>query len=280
MESVVELQNIAFLKSNGRIYTGRTYSGFVVSYLKPSHDLKPLHKRKRPRNLKKTHNKKTYDPIIVIAKKFKHELEHLRNLQHDNIISFVGVYTRPIYYVPTLVTEEISSNLFKYLEDIDNLPETKKHQIVSDIYSALHYLHETKKVAHMNLTTKSIVMTPMSVVKISGFEYAKPFGELQSTDDRLFAEFRDEESAFDFLPQDYLDCTDGSADLFSFACVILNVYCLEWPTPDPAIQSTEISRREKYLLKIDSSADIYNVVQICLSDQRPSTKELSGKLQR
>ena len=168
----------------------------------------------------------------LVSKKIENEVKYLRNLQHSNILHFVEIQYGSI---PLLVTEEIRCSLFDYLETAIYLEEKEKIHIAYEVICGLSYLHENSRIAHLNLTTKSIVITAArKVVKISNFEYARSFDILEtvlSPENDLLRELRDEACVFDFLPKNYLHCCGGSADIFSFGCILLNLYSLQWPKP-------------------------------------------------
>ena len=243
---------------NDQRYSGKYYLSAVVSSNNFSHS-------------------KQGDSFIA-SKKIENEAKYLRNLQHDNILHFAEVHhSTP----PLLLTEEIRFSLFDYIETVTFLEEREKLHIANEVICGLVYLHENKSVAHLNLTTKSIVITAKSAIKISNFEYARSFDTLQNalfSENDVLRESRDEVSVFDFLPQDYLHCLGGSADIFSFGCVVLNVYSLQWPEPThgPIEDMTEIDRRIMYFSDIHEPS-VKDIIQICFSEH-PTSMEIHNRL--
>ena len=181
----------------------------------------------------------------------KREALFLSKLEHINIVKFVGIYFKPKNPQPILVTEEVTSNLLYHLDKVKTLENAKKCKFSCGVSDGLAYLH-SRRIAHLNLYTKSILLTDSLIVKIANFEYASYFlndsVEVSSSSsvpqpDESFNpwDFRDDPLVYSFLPEKYFKRTYDSLDIYSFGCVVFNIFTLRQPTVQIKSQVEEIS---------------------------------------
>ena len=182
----------------------------------------------------------------------KREAQFLSNLKHVNIVKFIGIYFKPKCPQPILVTEEVTSNLLYHLDKVKTLEVKEKCEFSCGVSDGLAYLH-SQRIAHLNLYTKSILLTDSLTVKIANFEYASYFPndtiEASSSSssvpprDKSFSPwyFRDDPLVFEFLPETYIKHTYDSLDIYSFGCVVFNIFTLRQPTHQITSQAKEIS---------------------------------------
>lgn len=240
----------------------------------------------------------------LIEKKCEREVTMLSGgLNGQNILKFIGIYFRPNSSLPILVTEKIEFSLLQYIETSHNqclqiISENCK--LLSNICSGLNYLLNAK-IVHLNLSTKSVLLTDRLIPKISNFEYAmhihppKDFATL-SEDDLLFIKSRDDRFVFQFLPTDYLDVLQKQnngkqrhvefIDVYSFGCVILNMFT-HWPSV-PCLSKEDTcnpNNCQNYWLSVIAKSDtgISNIVKTCLDrnqNHKIKTEVLLEKLKR
>ena len=181
------------------------------------------------------------------------ELSFLSKLSHTNIVKFKGIHYKPNNPHPILVMEEVTSNLMYHLDKVKTLKESEKFKFSCDISEGLAYLH-SQEIAHLNLSTKSIFLTDELVIKIANFEYAMYFTKSDDSTVKSLSsssaavksfnpwEFRNDQSVFNyFLPANYFKHTYDSLDIYSFGCVVFNIFTLKQPTQQITSQATEIS---------------------------------------
>jgi len=103
----------------------------------------------------------------------------------------------------------------------------------------------------------------------------------------------------DFLPSlaDPLKMTK-EVDVFSFGCIMIHTFSHQWPTPSPAVvssndtdeeqamadSSSELDRRSQYLDKVPKTVEevVIPLITSCLediSDDRPTTREVCDQLE-
>ena len=240
----------------------------------------------------------------LIEKKCEREVTILSGgINGQNILTFIGIYFRPNSSLPVLVTEKIEFSLLQHIETSHDqcLQITSENcKLLLEICSGLNYLHSAR-VVHLNLSTKSVLLTDKLIPKISNFEYAmhmhppKDFTTLLE-DDLLFIKSRDDHFMFQFLPSDYLDVLQEQnnckqrhiefIDVYSFGCVILNMFT-HWPSVPRSSKKDTCDPKEcqNFSLSVIAKSDteISGIVKICLDrnpDNKMKTEELLEKLKR
>ena len=154
----------------------------------------------------------------------KREIKVLSQLEHTNIIKFIGVYYKPNDPQPILVTEEVTLNLLYHLDKVETLEDSDKFKFSCGVSEGLAYLHG-QRLAHLNLCTKSILLTESLVIKIANFEYAHDFPDLKfetvtssSSSGPTGAKFnpwgyRHDDYVYRFLPAHYQEHSYDSVDI-------------------------------------------------------------------
>ena len=234
-------------------------------------------------------------------KKCEREVKILsEGLIGQNVIKFLGIHFIPNSSLPILVTEKIEFSLLQHIETSQDqcLQIAKSYGLLYDICKGLSYLHSAK-VVHLNLSTKSILLTDKLVPKISNFEYAtylcasKNSASL-SEDDLLLMRSRDDLFTFNFLPPRFFELLqeenhhkgaqiNESIDVYSFGCVMLNMFT-QWPSLPHANEpkvSSESSPEEcqNYSLSLIAKSDtvISDIAEFCL-DSNPAHQRKTNKL--
>ena len=205
----------------------------------------------------------------------KREARILSGLEHPNIIKFIGIYNKPKNPQPILVTEEITSNLLYHLDKVETLQDTEKFKFSCAVSDGLAYLH-SQRLAHLNLCTKSIFLTESLVVKITDFEYASYFSNQSTISSSSSGPtsakfdpwiFRHDNRMFGFLPAEYSRFTYDSLDIYSFGCVVFNIFTHKPPTAEIKSRIEEIS-----------VPGVGNLVSECLHGKKESMQVVSSAI--
>ena len=229
-------------------------------------------------NKENSHYGKNEDFKLMYCKR---EVSILLKLEHINVIEFVGIYQgqKDIQQFPVLVTEEVAKNLLYHLEDAETLQDSEKLRLSCGVSNGLSYLH-SQQLAHLNLFTKSIRLTEDHVIKISNFEYAcywdKPSASASSSSVTTKAnpgdpwKFRENDYVINFLPKDYQDdkiWSYDAVDIYSFGCVVINIFTLKQPTVEKESQVKEISIQS-----------VKSIVMDCINKKVESMQKVNGTL--
>ena len=95
---------------------------------------------------------------------FLEECKLMSELRHPRIAQFLGVCLLPSSTIPILVTELLSDCLQNVLETRTNLPLVLKRSILTDVASALVYLHSrTPPIIHRDLTAQNVLIDDTSM---------------------------------------------------------------------------------------------------------------------
>lgn len=174
----------------------------------------------------------------------------LLQLDHTNIVKFVGICYKPKNPQPILVTEEVTSTLLYHMDKVKTLQITEQYRFSCGVSEGLAHLHDLK-IAHLNLFTKSILLTDNLTVKIGNFEYACYFldDKVASSSSSVVPggtsfspwKFRDDPAIFDYLPALYYKRSYDSVDIYSFGCVVYNIFTYNQPEKGVAPEVTGTS---------------------------------------
>ena len=203
------------------------------------------------------------------------------NVQHPNIVQFVGVYYPPGQHdLPVMVMELMDTSLSKFVEKRKSqIAVETKISIIYDVSLGLTFLHTHKpKILHRDLSSNNVMLTGELVAKIGDLGVAKVVrADNKQTKSRLTAV----PGTQHFMPPEALDESNPvystPIDVFSYACIILHLFSEEWPAPsglkkrDPVTKKllalTEVERRQQYLNKITGkAAELRKMVEQCLDD--------------
>ena len=230
---------------------------------------------------------------------FTRECCQCSELNHPNIVKFIGVYFPNKQLLPVMLMELLDKSLMTYLE----VPETQvtlmvKSSILIDIAEGLSYLHKRyHPIIHRDLTPNNILLKlpcdeeGIPIAKISDLGLAKAI----ETNMKVNQKFTKAPGTLHFMPPETLTenpVYNTSLDIFSYGGVVLFVSIQMWPRPTVAmkpdrktnklIPCTEVERRQEYLDKMKNGAEIWkSTVEACLSNDpnaRPKITWLSERL--
>ena len=230
---------------------------------------------------------------------FTRECCQCSELNHPNIVKFIGVYFPNKQLLPVMLMELLDKSLRTYLEG----PETQvnlmvKSSILIDIAEGLGYLHKRDPaIIHRDLTPNNILLKfpcdegSIPIAKISDLGVSKAM----ETNKKIRQRLTKLPGSPGFMPPEAFDenpVYNTSLDIFSYGGVALFVAIQVWPDPtapnvldrkaNKLIACSEVQRRQQYLDKMKNGAEIWrSTVEACLNndpDKRPKVTWLSERL--
>ena len=225
---------------------------------------------------------------------FQRECDYCSNLNHPNIVKFIGICHPPEQLFPIMIMELMDESLTTYAKK-PNISFKRKISILYDVAEGLSYLHSRNPpVIHRDLSPNNILLRnlPFVIAKIADLGVAK----ILNFDGEISKSYQTEvpgtiaympPEAFARKPQYGI-----SLDVFSYGGIMLYTVNGEWPTPtpptavDPVTSQirgfSEVERRQEHLDKIRGEAEVLRpLVEACLDNdpvKRPSILELSEKI--
>ena len=214
-----------------------------------------------------------------IHQKFVQECVLLSQIQHPNIVKFIGVISGRDKYDLTLLMERLSTDLHVYLLNNANIPHSLKVSILHDVSCGLLYLHECS-IIHRDLSAGNILLTsdmPMQA-KVADLGMSRFVH-------RDILQLTNAPGAQAYMSPEALqnEKYNESLDLFSFGVISLFAAIQEFPkfsharVPE-AIHvkgEGEIYKRRSWIDKMNTKQpELSSLVLWCLQDdpmKRPST---------
>ena len=243
----------------------------------------------------------------VTLTKFYEEIKLISKLQHDNIVEFIGLYhsqhhdddeqavdnsewkgngTSLNVSLPVLVMEKMECSLTQCIEKHKPGCVPRNIGILCDVAKGLIYLHEGKvPLAHRDLSSNNILLTSKFHAKIADFGAARLL-EIQegwNPSVRLTHCPR----ATIFMPPEALQDPPQytvAVDVFSFGCVIIHLFCGQWPEPADQTKGgkviTELQRRKKWISMMGDDHYMLPIISQCLDKKRPTSRHILYLLQK
>ena len=230
---------------------------------------------------------------------FSRECCQCSELEHPNIVKFLGIYFPNNQLLPVMLMELMDASLRVYLEkSLSRITLTLRSSILVDVAEGLSYLHHrTPPVVHRDLTPNNILLKlpanegGVLVAKISDLGVAKAV----ETNKKIQQRLTQLPGSPGFMPPETFEenpVYNTSLDVFSYGGVVLFVANQIWPDPSAPnhlnhktkklVAFTEVQRRQKYLDKMKDGVEIWKpLVESCLSNnpaERPKMVEVSEKL--
>jgi len=230
---------------------------------------------------------------------FSRECCQCSELNHKNIVKFIGIYFPNNQLLPVMLMELMDSSLRVYLESpLTRVTLTTKDSILIDVAEGLSYLHHSNPpVVHRDLTPNNILLKLPSdeesapVAKISDLGVAKAV----ETNKKIKQRLTKLPGTPGFMPPEAFEenpVYNTSLDIFSYGGVVLFVANQIWPDPsmptkldhdtNQLVAFTEVQRRQKYLNGMKDGVEIWRaLVESCLNnkpDNRPTIADVSERL--
>ena len=226
---------------------------------------------------------------------FQRECDHCSNLNHPNIVRFIGIYHPPQQLFPVMIMELMDESLTSYAEK-PNISFDNRMSILRDVAKGLSYLHSRNPpVIHRDLSPNNVLLKNLPlllIAKIADLGVAK----ILNFDDKNAKKYQTKvPGTMDFMPPEaFADKPqyDTSLDVFSYGGITLHTVNGEWPTPtlstefDPVTRQvrgfSEVERRQEHLDKMRGEAEVLiPLVEACLDNdpvKRPSIVDVCEKI--
>ena len=211
---------------------------------------------------------------------------HCSNLNHPNIVRFIGIYHPPQKFCPVMIMELMDESLTNYART--NVSFMNKISILHDVAEGLCYLHSriNPPFIHGDLSPNNILLKHLpacSVAKIANVGIARVISDVISSQELEIA---------GFMPLEKLAYWDTSIDVFSYGGIIFHTINGEWPESTKAIlfdQSkqqfiicTKVEHCQEYLDKMTEEAKALKpLVLSCLDNdpvKRPTIFEACARI--
>ena len=226
---------------------------------------------------------------------FLEECKLMAELRHPHIVQFMGVCFLPSHKIPVLVMELLSDCLQNVIETQKNLPLGLKLSILTDVASALVYMHSrTPPVIHRDLTARNVLIDDRSMkAKISDLGNSRFVAKQKMTMTQL-------PGTLEYMPPEALQTRArycDKLDMFSFGHLALyattQVFPQELLPPnvcnphnDTLEPRTEVERRGVYMdilyEALNEEHPLVKLIRQCLSNapqKRPTAMEALHWLQ-
>ena len=226
---------------------------------------------------------------------FIHECSHCSNLNHPNIVHFIGIYHPPQQLFPVMIMELMDESLTAYAEK-PNISFKRRVSILYDVAEGLSYLHSRNPpVIHRDLSPNNVLLKHLPllpVAKIADLGVAK----IVNVDDKSSKSYQTKvPGTVDFMPLEAFGDKPKYGtplDVFSYGGIMLYTVNGKWPGPtaladfDPVTRQvrgfSEVERRQEHLDKMRGEAEVLRpLIEACLDNdpvKRPSILELSAKI--
>ncbi|GLU16549.1 hypothetical protein SLE2022_329800 [Rubroshorea leprosula] len=214
----------------------------------------------------------------VLQVEFAQEVEILRQVEHPNVVHFIGACTKSSDLC--IVTEYMSGgSLYDYLHKNHNiltLSELLKFAI--DVCKGMEYLHE-KNIIHRDLKTANLLMDSNNVVKVADFGVAR----FQNQGGIMTAET----GTYRWMAPEVINHQqyDQKADVFSFAIVLWELVTAKIPyeTMTPLQAALGVRQGLRPELPEDAHPKLLDLMQRCwetVPDKRPSFSKILVELEK
>ena len=234
------------------------------------------------------------EEIERLQDNFQRECDHCSELNHPNIVQFIGKYYPPQQIFPMMIMELMDESLTAYAQK-PNISFKIKMSILHDVAEGLSYLHSRNPpVVHRDLSPNNILLKhlPLPRAKIADLGVAKVI----NVDDKGSKRYQTKvPGTIDFMPPEAFTNKpqyDVSLDVFSYGGITLYTINGKWPKPtdltsyDPVTRQakafTEIERRQEHLDKMTEEGRVLKpLIEACLDNdpvKRPSISKLSEKI--
>ncbi|PIN16258.1 Tyrosine kinase [Handroanthus impetiginosus] len=208
---------------------------------------------------------------------FAQEVAILRQVQHGNVVRFIGACTKLPHLC--IVTEYMpGGSLYEYLHKNHlalKLPQLLKFAI--DVCKGMEYLHQ-KNVIHRDLKTANLLMDTCNVVKVADFGVAR----FQNKGGVMTAET----GTYRWMAPEVINHQpyDQKADVFSFAIVLWELVTAKVPydTMTPLQAALGVRQGLRPELPKNAHPKLLNLMQRCweaVPSDRPSFSEIRVELE-
>ena len=184
--------------------------------------------------------------------KFKDECQMLNTIKHPNVVQFLGVHMDSRTHRPYLVMELMEGgSLYELIDnvrdDFQRLSFSRRLNIITDVASAIAFLHNPHNLVHRDLSSKNVLLTRELRAKISDFGMARPFTSSLHNQPQTKAP-----GCTPYMPPEALrDNTTFTekGDVFSLGVVMIEVVTGCYPSPSSSTREVN----ENTLIRVSES---------------------------
>ncbi|KAA8546549.1 hypothetical protein F0562_002712 [Nyssa sinensis] len=214
---------------------------------------------------------------VALEDEFAQEVAILREVQHKNVVRFVGACTKPPHLC--IVTEYMPGGcLYEYLHKnhiVLKLPQLLKFAI--DVCKGMEYLHQNN-IIHRDLKTANLLMDNHNVVKVADFGVAR----FQNQGGVMTAET----GTYRWMAPEVINHQpyDQKADVFSFAIVLWELVTAKVPydTMTPLQAALGVRQGMRPDLPENTHPKLLDLMKRCweaVPGKRPSFSEIRSELE-
>ena len=170
-------------------------------------------------------------------RRFEEECRYLSQINHPNIVQYLGTYREPETNAPVLLMELMDESLTHFLESSpgDILYHIQVN-LSQDIAQALAFLH-TNGIIHRDLSSNNVLLIAGSRAKVTDF------GMLKFVDATRLATLTQCPGTLVFMSPEALDeppVYTEKLDNFSFGVLLVHVVTRQYPAPSNRFETVEI----------------------------------------
>lgn len=211
---------------------------------------------------------------LKMIRALEHEIELMRNLNHENIVQYRGFKIDDkhlnifLEYVP-------GGSLASMLTQYGSFEENLVSRYVRQILAGLEYLHE-RNIFHRDIKGANILVNDKAQVKISDFGLSKKLETQQLLTNRQSMQG----SAFWMAPEVVMQGpATPKADIWSLGCLVIELLTCQHPFPQlTQLQALfKLGNMVKPAIPNNLSPEVTDFLDKALSiepEMRPSAKEL------
>lgn len=215
-------------------------------------------------------------------KSYSESCVRTRELQHPNLVHFMGVYAAGPE-APLLVTELLPMSLAFFIGEYPRIPTHLKCSILLDVALGLRYLHDqSPPIVHGRASADCVMLSDTLTAKLTGHLALSCYAARQS-------EYTPPEVTSKNEPP-----TDAQSDVFAFGNLLMYITLQRKPSlllskkqrphnDSEVVSLTEVQRREVFLREMGEGTWSYELTTKCLNDapaSRPNMIEIISTLEQ
>lgn len=232
--------------------------------------------------------------------RFKQECQFLSQVNHPNIVQYLGTFCDPNANpkVIVLLMELMNESLTHFLDKSPGtVPLHMQVNIGYDVILALTYLHRNS-IIHRDLSSNNVLLTASKRAKVSDFGMSTILGNTGMSNSLTVCP-----GNVIYMPPEALDDSpvySNSLDIFSFGVLLVQIYSRLFPSPsnrfttvdiispvshkavEAKLSVPEVERRKIHIQMIPGSNPLLPTIKECLKDsesERPLADQLCNQFE-